>query len=287
MIIAADDAVSELSAGRSTSRRLSFQDIAETAGQLGLEPALLQALVTVETGSMGGYLPDGRLTLLFEAHHFGRLTKHRWSDTHPQLSTRTWRRLYASTRNGEWQRFLAAAALDAAAAIQSCSWGLFQILGSNYSLCGSPSPAAFVLDLHKGGEPAHLQAVAAFLKARDLIEPLRHRDWHSFARAYNGPGYRANAYDRKLAAAYYDARDGILPRNVLSIGARGDAVRDLQRALNRLLDKNLAVDGIFGPLTQAAVEDLQERLGLTVDGVVGSETRRALNNALYKSQGNI
>lgn len=59
-------------------------------------------------------------------------------------------------------------------------------------------------------------------------------------------------------------------------GVRGDAVSQLQRALN---DKgaSLEVDGVFGKRTNAAVKDFQDGAGLVVDGVVGPKTRGALN----------
>ena len=41
----------------------------------------------------------------------------------------------------------------------------------------------------------------------------------------------------------------------ISTGATGDAVRRLQRALRRTPDLGLAVDGIFGPMTWAALPD--------------------------------
>ena len=59
-------------------------------------------------------------------------------------------------------------------------------------------------------------------------------------------------------------------------GSRGDAVSDLQSALNNN-GANLAVDGVFGPLTDSAVKDYQRSNGLLVDGVVGPETRGSLN----------
>lgn len=59
-------------------------------------------------------------------------------------------------------------------------------------------------------------------------------------------------------------------------GSRSDAVSDLQSALNNN-GANLAVDGVFGPLTDSAVKDYQSSNGLLVDGVVGPETRGALN----------
>ena len=52
----------------------------------------------------------------------------------------------------------------------------------------------------------------------------------------------------------------------LKIGSRGNEVRQLQAKLN------CAVDGIFGPITEEAVKDFQQANGLTVDGIVGSNT---------------
>ena len=61
-------------------------------------------------------------------------------------------------------------------------------------------------------------------------------------------------------------------------GATGDAVRRLQRALRRTPDLGLAIDGVFGPKTEAAVKLFQQGAGLTVDGIVGPLTWAALPN---------
>lgn len=52
----------------------------------------------------------------------------------------------------------------------------------------------------------------------------------------------------------------------LRYGDRGDAVKKLQRELN------IFVDGYFGPLTEAAIKDVQLRHKLVADGVVGPQT---------------
>jgi len=60
-------------------------------------------------------------------------------------------------------------------------------------------------------------------------------------------------------------------RPVLRQGARGEHVQVLQRNLG-----GLAADGIFGPLTTAAVRRFQQARGLKVDGIVGPQTWGAL-----------
>jgi len=57
-------------------------------------------------------------------------------------------------------------------------------------------------------------------------------------------------------------------------GAR--AVRELQRRLRRLGDEPGPIDGLYGPLTEGAVERFQHEHGLAIDGVVGPQTKRWL-----------
>ncbi len=59
-------------------------------------------------------------------------------------------------------------------------------------------------------------------------------------------------------------------------GAGGDAVRRLQRALRRTPDLGLEVDGDFGPATEQRVKSFQQSRGLAVDGIVGPLTWAAL-----------
>ena len=68
---------------------------------------------------------------------------------------------------------------------------------------------------------------------------------------------------------------------LLRRGSTGEPVRKLQRQLNSVSKPVplLAVDGIFGPKTQAAVQNFQKSSGLTVDGIVGPKTQAALDAA--------
>ena len=67
-----------------------------------------------------------------------------------------------------------------------------------------------------------------------------------------------------------------LVRPTLRIGDRGQHVSILQAQLHFWLFMPGPIDGIFGPLTQRAVMDFQRDRGLAVDGIVGPRTWAAL-----------
>jgi len=72
-------------------------------------------------------------------------------------------------------------------------------------------------------------------------------------------------------------------------GDKGQAVTEMQTLLMKLgYDLgSYGVDGDFGKDTEAAVKRFQRDHGLTVDGVVGSQTRAALEAAVQKTASNV
>lgn len=65
---------------------------------------------------------------------------------------------------------------------------------------------------------------------------------------------------------------------IIQRGSEGDAVRRAQRALRRVPDHSVAVDGIFGAITEDAVKSFQHDATLEQDGIVGPLTWEALPN---------
>jgi hypothetical protein len=65
--------------------------------------------------------------------------------------------------------------------------------------------------------------------------------------------------------------DPIQPWPVSRKGDQGHPILTLQELL-RAHGNAIAVDGVFGPLTEAAVRAVQTAAGVTVDGVVGPQT---------------
>ncbi|MEV4260888.1 peptidoglycan-binding domain-containing protein [Kribbella sp. NPDC049584] len=59
------------------------------------------------------------------------------------------------------------------------------------------------------------------------------------------------------------------------------AIQVLQRNLNFCYGTKLAVDGIYGSNTRAAIKTVQRKHHLVVDGIYGPKTRSAMNWRLY------
>ena len=73
------------------------------------------------------------------------------------------------------------------------------------------------------------------------------------------------------------AADGTLARGAGYASQDGSQpVRELQRSLRHLGDRPGPVDGLYGPMTEAAVERFQQAHGLATDGVVGPQTKTRL-----------
>jgi peptidoglycan hydrolase-like protein with peptidoglycan-binding domain len=72
---------------------------------------------------------------------------------------------------------------------------------------------------------------------------------------------------------------GPMAEPVLKRGSRGEAVRQLQQALKDLGYDPGAIDGQFGPDTEAAVKAFQGHSEIAVDGIVGEITWRNIDEA--------
>jgi hypothetical protein len=244
--------------------------IASAATKVGCEVAAIRAVIDVE--SRGGFLPDKRPKILFERHYFSRLTKCKFDATNPDISNAKWGG-YGLGGANQYDRLARAIKLDRDAALRSASWGLFQIMGDHCTSLGYADAEAFVAAM-VSGEAAQLDAFVGFVKKNRLDDELVRHDWAAFARGYNGPAYRENRYDTKLAAAYAFHSKGA-PRTdsvrpTLRLGDKGPAVQELQNLLG------ITADGDFGPGTKAAVLAFQKGKGLGADGIVGRGTWAAL-----------
>ncbi len=179
---------------------LTEADFARAAATLTCEVACVKAVTAVESGA-SGYFASGRPKILFEAHVFSKLTKHKYDASHPDISSPHWNRALYAGGEKEYGRLEKAMALDHDAALQSASWGRFQVMGFHYKICGYGTVDAFVQAMYRS-EGEQLAVFVKFIQHQHLGEPLREKRWAAFARGYNGAGYATNHYDTKLAAAY-------------------------------------------------------------------------------------
>lgn len=177
---------------------LTHDDYARAAELLGVEVAALKAVAQIEA-PYGGFLNTDEPRILYERHIFSRLTRGRYDARWPDIS---------NPRPGgyvggyaEHIRLQRAVDLDRDAALQSASWGKFQIMGFNYAACGCRTLQEFINLVYRS-EQAHLALFVNFLRSRGLVKYLRNKDFAGFARWYNGPAYAKNRYDVRLRAAY-------------------------------------------------------------------------------------
>lgn len=186
---------------------LTREDFLDDAKLIGCEVEAIMAVAAVESRG-GGFDPEGFPKTLFEGHWFHKLTKGKYTQSHPTLSYPTWTRVhYGKSWKEEKTRLNQAIALDRTAALQSASWGMFQIMGFNHAVCGYKTVQQFVNAMCKD-ENAQLEAFTQFIIQRGLADELRDRRWADFARHYNGPRYAENKYDIKLEQAYQKIKAG-------------------------------------------------------------------------------
>lgn len=177
---------------------LREEDYVVAAKELGCEVAAIKAVAEVEAPK-GGFLPNGEVTILFERHWFHRLTNGKFSSTYPAISNPKPGGYIGGAE--EHKRLKLAVSLDRDAALQSASWGKFQIMGFNYKLTNSPTLQVYINRVHKS-EAEQLAMFVAFLKNRGLDKVLANKQFSTFARIYNGRAYKKHNYDGRIIAAY-------------------------------------------------------------------------------------
>ena len=237
--------------------------VAGAADVLSVSAQEVWTVISVETAGCG-FLADRRPQILFERHIFHRLTSGRFDDgdiSDPAPGG------YGATGAHQYDRLARAIALDSNAALQSASWGLGQILGTNFAAAGFASVDLMVQAM-VDGEDAQLAAVGAFIEENQLDAALKAHDWTSFARGYNGAGFAANHYDVRLRGEFQKFSVGVLPDL---------AVRAAQLFLTFRGFHPGPVDGFVGPLTRSAIVEFQQQNHLAQTGQVDDALLAALD----------
>ncbi|MCM7723776.1 N-acetylmuramidase family protein [Enterobacter roggenkampii] len=187
---------------------LTEQDFTEAWENLNrrVELNIIKAFSIVESGGRSGFNALNLPIIAYEGHIFRKYTKRKYDQTHPFLSYK-----YVKKAGPEWQKnnidqlsawntLAKAYALDAEAAIKSCSWGMFQIMGFNYESCGYKDLGTFLKDM-KSNAGKQLNAFLHLCnKNSSLLSAMVNKDFYNMAFNYNGSDF--GDYDVKIRRTY-------------------------------------------------------------------------------------
>lgn len=260
----------------------TFSIIAGIAKSRGLSPEALAAVVEVESNGVAFAKIDGRDVPLIriEGHYFDRLVpskKQKQARDAGLASPKAGAVKNPKSQRDRYQILQRMCDIDRDAAIMSCSWGVGQVMGVHWSKLGFSSASDFRMFVMSSLKN-QIEVMVRFIEYSGLLDELKRQDWAGFARVYNGPAYKKNAYDTKMAKAYrrYGGASTISPASgMLRSGSSGAGVRELQTLLQRA-GYTVVADGDFGPATKKAVIEFQRERNLEADGVVGPKTQEAL-----------
>lgn len=206
--IAGPATVGALKAWDAGPERLRPEDLQKAAAILRVDVAAIKALVAVESRG-NGFLPSRRCVILYERHimrrrllYFGlpaeRVTE--LEATNPNLVNARTGGYYGGER--EWGRMEQAAQIHRIAALESASWGLFQVMGFHAQRLGYGDAEQFAEAMSRS-EGDHLEAFIRFIEADPVLHRgLQNHEWEVVARRYNGAAYARHGYHTRLENAY-------------------------------------------------------------------------------------
>lgn len=189
------------------SKTLTESQIKELAQRYGIEYASLRAVIEIEASGSG--FVSGVPKILFEPHIFHRLLtqrnfitlRNRIMKEAPSLCYPRWGTYRYGKVSEQHAKLDRAAKYHREAALESCSWGLGQVMGFHWKSLGYSSLQEFVNAMYES-EAKQVEAMLRFMQKNNLIPHLKTKNWAKFARGYNGAGYAKNKYDVKLAQAH-------------------------------------------------------------------------------------
>lgn len=197
---------------------IDMSDFCEVSAQNKLNIAAIRAIDEIESAGSGFLSSSLRPKILFEGHYFYKLAARlglaeKFRKAEPTICYPTWTKAHYLGREGEYGRLAKATELchkfeiSDSIALRSASWGRYQIMGENFRDAGFDDVEDFV-EAHFQDEDNHLEAFIIYLKNAFLMDDLQNLPKNPakyaqiIASGYNGPGYRRNAYDTKLVAAF-------------------------------------------------------------------------------------
>lgn len=179
---------------------LTEQDFKIVAEELDVEIAAIKAVVEIEAGkAMKGFWAPGIPVINFDPTMYRKYGS-KVADKQGAKDEKVPEGLTGYALK-EWTQLINARKTNAQGANMGTFWGMFQIGGFNYKLCGCATVDEFVKRI-AFSELEQLQLFAVFITNTGMVESLRNKNWSAFARKYNGPSYAKRGYHTKMAKAY-------------------------------------------------------------------------------------
>ncbi len=180
-------------------KTLTEDDFKIVAEELGVEVAAIKAVVKIEAGpKLEGFWAPGVPVVNYAQSLFNKY----------KAKTKGRKMKDAKVPSGltgyalkEWTSLTNARKINADAADMGSYWGMFQIGGFNYKLCGCQSVEEMVEKVCDS-EFSQLEMFAVFIRNSGMLEALKKKDWAAFARQYNGPSYAKRGYHTRMAKEY-------------------------------------------------------------------------------------
>lgn len=175
------------------TRKVTDQDLIDLANSLGIKNInSLKAIESQESKRSAFYKP-GQATILYERHYMYNILAAKGADVktiskqHPDIVNPV--SGAGGLYSAQYKKLAEAKNIDEGAAIQSSSWGKYQVMGSWYAnRYKSPQELEKAMNT---SEMEQLLYFGAYLKnTKGMIKALNDENWEQVAYLYNGPKWR-------------------------------------------------------------------------------------------------
>lgn len=167
----------------------------EAALRLNCSIAVIKAVAKTESNG-SGFLKDGQVVILFEPHIFWKQLQINGIDPNTVLAkTPSYNDIlypkwgtYSYGKNSEQHnRLERAVSINRNAALESASWGLFQVLGKWWKSLGYNSIQEFINEVSKD-EDGQMEVFIRYVIVNNLANYLHNLQFDLFTSGYNGKG---------------------------------------------------------------------------------------------------
>ena len=180
-------------------QQLTLQDYKDAAKLLNVDYKMILAIAKKEDKRGSGFNDDGMPIILFERHKFFQKTDGKYYAENPDI---------CNPKPGGYGKYSEqhpkldrAVKLNKKAALESASWGRFQIMGENWKDLSYKDIQQFVNAMYES-ELKHLEAFVRFIKFKKIDVYMRAKNFQKIAELYNGKNYKINRYDTELEKIY-------------------------------------------------------------------------------------